>query len=157
MIRMISGVYGMRVKQPYGGETVVAVGPDYGPFSLPPEKEKRLVDRKVAVYVEQPQQDGEPAPDEIVDTGTPIGFDETPPEDFADGAEDVAEVVEELVDLESLSMPELRNLGKQYGLTFKVGMTKQEMAAEIAAKQSEAVEDEDGEPAPVFDAAEAVQ
>lgn len=154
MIKMICGVYGMRVKQPHGGEMVKDVRPDDGPFSLTAVQEKRLVDRGVAVYVGQSQQDGEPAPaaDEVVDTDTPIGFDETPPEDF-----DEAEAVEEIVDLKDLSAKELREIGKQYGLTFKVGMTKDDMAAAIEKAQAEAVEVEDGEPAPVFDAAEAVQ
>ena len=57
---------------------------------------------------------------------------------------------------------ELRDLGKQYGLTFKVGMSKAEMIAaldDFFAVESEAPEADaegDGEDAPTFDSTEAV-
>ena len=145
MIRMIRGVFGL----PVNG-IVKAMDKNSGAFEAGAEQEARLIRLGLAVKVE----DGEPANtiDETVDTDTPIGFDETPPDDF-----DEAEAVEEIVDLKALSAKELREIGKQYGLTFKVGMTKDDMAAAIEKAQAEAVEVEDGEPAPVFDAAEAVQ
>lgn len=143
MIKMIRGVFGL----PVNG-IVKAMDKNSGTFEAGAEQEERLVRLGLAVKVE----DGEPAPVETVDTTDPIGMDETPPEDI-----DEAEVVEEIVDLTTLSVKELRVIGKQYGLTFKVGMSKDEMVEAIAAAQSETVEDEDGEPAPVFDASEAVQ
>lgn len=145
MIKMIRGVFGL----PVNG-IVKAMDKNSGAFEAGDEQEARLIRLGLAVEVE----DGEPANtiEETVDTDTPIGFDETPPEDF-----DEAEAVEEIVDLKTLSAKELREIGKQYGLTFKVGMTKDDMAAAIEKAQAEAVEVEDGEPAPVFDAAEAVQ
>lgn len=153
MIKMVRGVFGL----PVNG-IVKAIDKDYGPFEAGAEQEARLIRLGLAVRVE----DGEPAPvddpvedDILVDD--PIGFDETPPEDFDDAdAEDEAEIVEEIIDLKTLSAKELRALGKDYGLTFKVGMTKEEMAAAIEAAQAEEAEGEDGEPAPEFDAAEAV-
>ena len=157
MIKMICGVYGMRIKHPNGREEIKGMGPDAGPFSLTAEQEKRLVDRGVAVYVDLPNQkevNQEAIDEENFDAdqdGTPIGFDETPPDDF-----DEAEAIEEPVDLITLSAKELREMGKQYGLTFKVGTTKDDMVAAITNAQADAVEVEDGEPAPVFDAVEAV-
>lgn len=146
MIQMIRGVFGL----PVNG-IVKAMDKNSGAFEAGAEQEERLVRLGLAVKVETIE--GEPAPgnDETVDTETPIGFDETPPEDF-----DEAEAIEEIVDLNTLSVKELREIGKQYGLSFKVGMTKPEMVQAIANAQAEAVEEEDGEPAPVFDAAEAV-
>lgn len=142
MIKIICGVYGGKHGMKRPGDP---------PFSLPPEEEARLVARKVAAYVNMPAI--EAPQDEYVPEDAPIGFDETPPEDFT---EDEAEIVEELVDLETLSAKEFRALGKEYGLTFKVGMTKGEMVAAIEAAQIELALGEDGEPAPEFDATEAV-
>lgn len=147
MIKMIRGVFGL----PVNG-IVKAMDKNSGPFEAGAEQEARLIRLGLAVRVE----DGEPAPvdDPTEDETTadaPIGFDETPPDDF-----DEAEAVEEIVDLNSISVKELREIGKQYGLTFKVGTTKDDMVAAITNAQAEAVEDEDGEPAPEFDAAEAV-
>lgn len=147
MIKMIRGVFGL----PVNG-IVKAMDKNSDPFEAGAEQEARLIRLGLAVRVE----DGEPAPvddptEDEAPVDAPIGFDEIPPEDF-----DEDEVVEELVDLSTLSVKELRELGKQYGLTFKVGTTKDDMVAAITNAQAEAVEDEDGEPAPVFDAAEAV-
>ena len=75
--------------------------------------------------------------------------------EIADG--EPAPSAEEIVDLNTLNVKDLREIGKQYGLTYKVGMTKEEFVAAIVKAQAEAVEVEDGEPAPVFDASEAVQ
>lgn len=146
MIRMIRGVFGL----PVNG-IIKAMDKNSGLFEAGAEQEARLIRLGLAVRVE----DGgnEPAPVETVDTTTPIGFDEIPPEDFT---EDEAEIAEELIDLKTLSAKELRALGKEYGLTFKVGMTKDEMAEAIEAAQIELALGEDGEPAPEFDAAEAV-
>lgn len=147
MIEIICGVYGGKngLKRP-GDE----------PFSLSPAEEARLVARKVARYVDQPKQndaeDDAEADAELTDyeaDGTPIGFDETPPEDF-----DEAEAVEEIVDLESLSANELRTIGMGYGLTFKANAKKNTMIDAIVAAQAELADSED---APVFDAAEAVE
>lgn len=152
MIRIICGVYGGKngVKRP-GDE----------PFSLSPAEEARLVSRKVAVYVNEPA-----APeDEYVPDDAPIGFDETPPEDFDmdDLPDGVIGIPEYSVDMKAT---ELREIGKLCGLTFKVGMTKEEMVAALDKHIEEnMVDDEeftedstiDPEDAPTFDAAEAVE
>ena len=145
MIKMIRGVFGL----PVNG-IVKAMDKNSGAFNAGAEQEERLIRLGLAVKVETEGDDSLPAP-EAVETDTPIGMDETPPEDF-----DEAEAVEEIVDLNTLNVKKLREIGKQYGLTFKVGVTKDEIVAAIEKAQAEAVEVEDGEPAPVFDAAEAV-
>lgn len=144
MIKIICGVYGGKdgVKRP-GDE----------PFSLSPEEEARLVARKVAVYVNESAAEAPQDEDSLDDA--PIGFDETPPEDFEEDAEDEAEVVEEIIDLETLTGNELRKLGEEYGLTFKSNAKKADMIKAITAAQSklsEVVGD-----VPTFDAAEAVE
>ena len=142
MIEIISGVYGGKngIKRP--GDK---------PFRLSPEEEARLVSRKVACYVPDPAAEVE---EEVVDTA-PIGFDETPPDDFVDDiTEDEAEVEEEPIDLATLSAKELREIGKEYGLSFKANASKVSMIEAITAAQAEL--DEPAEDAPTFDASEAV-
>ena len=135
MIKIIKGVYG------YVDKKTGVVSPKTekdGAFSLPPEKEERLVNLGVAVYVEGP----EPAPVEDVEA-----------------AEDIARAEAEPA-LEDMTANELRELGKEYGLTFKVGTKKAEMVEAIKDKWPQPVEEEaedDGEPLPSFDAAEAVE
>ena len=142
MIQMIAGVYGR--KMPDG--SVKAMDKNSAPFEVSPETEERLIRLGLAVRADH------------VDTEMPIGFDETPPAEDDDEDEiDETEVETEEVDLEALTVKELQEIGKQYGITFKVGMKKAELIAAIEAAQSEddAAED-DGEDAPSFDASEAV-
>lgn len=144
MIRMIRGVFGL----PVNG-IVKAMDKNSGAFEAGTEQEERLVRLGLAVKVED--GDNTATHVETVDTTAPIGFDETPPADFSE-----AEAVEEPVDLKSLTAKELRELGKEYGLSFKATDKKVDMIQAITEAQAEAVV-HDGEPAPVFDAAEAVQ
>lgn len=142
MIKMVRGVFGL----PVNG-IVKAMDKNSGPFEASVEQEERLVRLGLAVKVE----DSAPASDaaEEVDTA-PIGFDEMPPL-----PEDVIGIPEYSVDMKAT---ELREIGKQHGLTFKVGMSKDDMVAALDKYFAENVtEDEDGDPAPAFDAAEAVQ
>lgn len=98
------------------------------PFDLEADKAARLVSQGVAEYVNEA-----PATAEAVEP-------------------------EEVPDLEDMTVSQLRVIGKQMGITFKVGTTKAEM---VEALSAEAVEPEEiaeaTEPAPVFDATEAVQ
>lgn len=151
MIEMIAGVYGLRVKA--GTNTdgtpkyrVKGMGPGDGPFSVDPEKEKRLVSLGLARYVNEIPV--KPADDEEVDNGTPIGFDETPPADTVDETE--------LKPLDKLRRDELREVCKEYGLPYKATDSNAKLITIITEFQNSAanIEDED---APVFDAAEAVQ
>lgn len=141
MIKMIRGVFGLPVKG-----IVQAKDKNSDPFEAGAEQEERLVRLGLAVKVE----DSEPAPVETVDTDTPIGMDEMPPL-----PEGVTAIPEYSVDMKAT---ELREIGAMCGLTFKVGMSKADMVAALDKHIAEnTIEDEDGEPAPVFDAAEAVQ
>lgn len=107
---------------------------DSGPFETSAEAEARLVAQGHAEYVGS------------VD---PIGMDDMPPEGAVE-----EEAAAEPRPLEDLTAKELRALGKEYGLTFKVGMTKAEMIAQI--EEAQMPDEDDGEDAPSFDAAEAV-
>lgn len=136
MIRIIKGVYG------YLNENGVVKPktPEDKPFELTKEQEARLVGLGVAEYVEA--------------EAYPIGFDEQPPEDIEED--------ELRKPLDEMSVKELRELGKEYGLSFKVGMSKEAMKKAILDKwendeeAAEAAED-DGEELPDFDPSEAVQ
>lgn len=144
MIKMIRGVFGL----PVNG-IVKAMDKNSPPFEASAEQEKRLVERGFAEYV-----DG-------VDTSAPIGFDETPPEEF----EELPELPEGVTAIpeysEDMKQSELRKIGEMCGLTFKVGMTKKEMVAaldaHIEANMVEGDEFEEEDESPEFDASEAVQ
>lgn len=140
MIKIVRGVYGFKDENGIIRPKTAADEP----FELLAEQEERLVSLGVAEYVGG-----------IEDEQGPIGFDEIPPEDFV---EDDAEAMEEIIDLETLSGKELRELGKDYGLTFKANAKKAEMIEAITEAQKEvALAEDDDEPAPAFDATEAVQ
>ena len=129
MIQIIKGTYGH-----VAGDIVRPKTSKDGPFELTKEQEARLVREGVAVYVDAPD--------------APIGFDEQPEDDIARAEADPA--------LDGMTAKELRELGKQYGLTFKVGMTKTEMIEAIKAEWTQ--DDEgDGEEPPAFDPTEAVE
>ena len=151
MIQMIAGVFGLRVKAGNDAEgnpkyRVKGMGPDDGPFSIAPEKEERLVNLGLARYVTEIPT--ETADDDEVYDGTPIGFDETPPEDTED--EDAPKPLVEL------SRDELRAVCKEYGLPYKATDSKDKLIAKITEFQNSEVDTED-EDAPSFDPSEAVQ
>lgn len=148
MIIITSGVY--------GGKDGIKTAAD-GPFSLPPAEEARLVARKVARYTNKivvdpapiypgPAPDADADADELADYIDPIGFNETPPDEL----ETVVEV-----DLTTLSAKELRELGAEYGLTFKGNASRVSMIDQIMAAQEEMEAEDTGE-SPDFDPAEAV-
>ena len=130
MIKIVRGVYGFKDEDGIVRPKTAADEP----FELLPEQEERLVKRGVAEYVGKVESEQ-----------APIGFDEMPEEETA---------------LSDLSVKELRAIGKEYGLTFKVGTSKDDMVKAIEAAEAELnteAEDDESEPAPVFDASEAVQ
>lgn len=149
MIQMIAGVFGLQVDG-----IVKAMDKNCGPFEASPEQEARLIRLGLAVRVD------------AVDTETPIGFDETPPED--DGEPELPEGVVGIPEYSTENTAaELREIGKLCGLTFKVGMSKADMVAALDAHidanmvdgvdvEGEDDAEDDGEPAPTFDASEAV-
>lgn len=139
MVKMLRGVFGL----PIDG-IVKAMDKNSGPFKASAEQEARLVRLGLAVYVDEPAE--EVKGEDMEDTAL-IGFDETPPEDFD-------EVDDAPIDLSTLSAKELREIGKEYGLSFKANASKVSMIEAITAAQTELVEP--AEDAPAFDAAEAV-
>lgn len=150
MIEMIAGTFGLPVNGIIKGMTK-----DSGPFEASAEQEARLVKLGLAKYVhqtepfdEETEQDDDTA--EVFDDGDPVGFDEIPADLIPEGVE--------LVELSELSAKELREFGKEYGLTFKGNASKADMIQAIqeaqAAEAAEIADDDD--PAPDFDASEAV-
>lgn len=148
MIEMIAGTFGL----PVNG-SIKAMTNKSGPFKASAEQEDRLVGMGLARYVEQSQDAPAPGPEPVVEVDTdPVGFNDSHPED-----DDLPEDVE-LVDLSELTAKELREVGKEYGLTFKGNASKADMIQAITeAQAAEAAEsaDED-EPGPDFDPSEAV-
>ena len=139
MIKIVQGVYGYLDKDGIVRPKTEADEP----FTLTPEQEERLVRLGVAVLVgaaaEAPAEESLQEEEEQY----PIGFDEAPVDDRG---------------LEEYSVKELREIGKDYGLTFKVGMSKADMIQAIEKAEAELnIDAEDGEAAPTFDASEAVQ
>ena len=133
MIHIVRGVYGYLDK-----DGIVRPKTDAdAPFELAPEQEERLVRLGVAEYVGKvnsaPVTEAEPG----------VSTEEAP----TDG-----------ISLADLSVKELREIGKEYGLTFKVGISKAEMVAAIEEAEANVdAEEEDGEDTPTFDPSEAVQ
>ena len=139
MIQMKAGTFGLPVKG-----IVKPMTKESGPFEASAEQEARLVELGLAVYV---------------DGGTTA---------LPDGVVGIPEY-----SIENTAN-ELREIGKLCGLTFKVGMTKAQMVealdAHIEANTVDGVDidtedapegeeetEGDGEDAPTFDAAEAVE
>lgn len=144
MIEMISGVYGGKNGMKRPGD---------GAFSLSPAEEARLVNRGVARYTNEIVVDAvttspdETADDELVEAIAPIGFDDAPDSD------------EYPVDLETLTAKELRELGAEYGLTFKGNASRAHMIEAITEAQTALAAEGDTsecDDAPDFDPAEAV-
>ena len=140
MIKMILGVYGFMDKDGF----IRPKTADDEPFELLPEQEERLVRLGVAEYVENVKSAEIPPVKqaEIPAEQDPIDIDVTPDVEHA---------------LSELSVKELREIGKDYGLTFKIGTSKADMVAAIEKAEAEMIEEEDdSEPAPRFDPSEAV-
>lgn len=140
MIKIVQGVYGYLDKDGIVRPKTEADEP----FTLTPEQEERLVRLGVAVLVGMAEEAPTAEPNSEEPEQYPIGFDEAPVDERG---------------LEEYSVKELREIGKDYGLTFKVGMSKADMIQAIEKAEAELdidAEDEDGESAPTFDASEAV-
>lgn len=145
MIQMIAGVYGR--KMPDG--TVKAMDKNSGPFYASAEQEERLIRLGLAVRVDD------------VYSGAPIGFDETPPED--DGEPDLPDDVVGIPEYSTKNTKaELMEIGELCGISLDANMTKAQMVAALDAHidanmvDGVDIDEDDGEPAPVFDASEAV-
>lgn len=159
MIKIISGVYGYR--DPDTGLVVPKTSKDK-PFSLSPEQEERLVSLKVAEYVGADETEAAQEPPEAGDDDeTQPDAEKTArggaePQQGGDASEDACrEQMQTLLD--EMSAKDLREYGKELGLTFKIGMTKAEMR-ELIEEALSSLTDEGGddEEPPKYDAVEAV-
>lgn len=149
MIQMIAGVFGL----PVDG-FVRAMDKNCGPFNASPEQEARLIRLGLAVRVDE------------LDMDMPIGFDEMPPTDD-DSEPELPEGVVVIPEYSTKNTKaELQEIAALCGLAFENDMTKAEMVAaldaHIEANMVDGAEiidgdtEDDGEPAPTFDASEAV-
>lgn len=143
MIKMIAGVYGLPVKNADGTIRVVGMGPDSGAFSIDEKREAELVASKKAVYVTE-------TADENKQTDAK-GTSKTLESSSDDG--DTSDIPEYSVDMKAT---ELRKIGAEQGLTFKVGMSKAEMVEALDAHFATETAEDDIEDAPTFDAEDAV-
>lgn len=139
MIHIIRGVYGYQDKDGIV-RTKTEADP---PFELLPEQEARLVRLGVAEYVGKVKS-------------APVA-DAEEEESAEDQETEGEEAATDTFSLADLSVKELREIGKEYGISFKVGISKAEMVKAIEEAEAQLDVEEDGESAPVFDAAEAVQ
>lgn len=153
MIQMIAGVFGL----PVDG-IVRAMDKNCGPFEASPEQEARLIRLGLAVRVDE------------IDMDMPIGFDETPPENYTED-DGEPELPDDVVGIPEYSTKntkaELNLIALQCGITLDASMSKAEMVAALDAHieanmvdgvdvEDEADAEDDSEPAPAFDASEAV-
>lgn len=146
MIKIVCGVYGH-----YIDGKVVAKNSESEPFSLTPKQEAELVAKGVAAFVDDVAEVSN------AETSAPIGFDETP----NGSVESDIEIPEYSIDSKA---DELREIGKTFGLHFKVGMTKADMVSALDAFFAEKIDEDDADEAedddlglPDFDPTEAVE
>lgn len=130
MIKIKSGVYGYRDDD----GTVKPKTSKDAAFSLPPEEEQRLVRRGVAVYVtgvadpcEEPGEGGV-ATDAEGPGEDGQGDNTFESERGAESVENARTVPDYSVDMK---VDELREIMEQFGLSFKVGMTKADIVAAL--------------------------
>lgn len=132
MIKIIQGVYGF-----WNGRMVVPKTVNDEPFTETPEQEERLVKLGVAGYVNIP-------PSIVAETATVEEVDELP------------------VNLEDMTVKELKVFAEPYGVKYKVGTSKEEFIEAIKQAMDElpapelAIDEGNEEKPPAFDATEAV-
>lgn len=131
MIKIIQGVYGF-----WNGHMVVPKTVNDEPFTETPEQEERLVKLGVAGYVNIP-------PSIVAETATVEEVDELP------------------VNLEDMTVKELKVFAEPYGVKYKVGTGKDDFIEAIKKamnkeQTAEIEEIEDDEEPPTFDPTEAV-
>lgn len=129
MIKIIKGVYGRR-----DGKIITPVTEADGPFCLDADKEKRLVDLGVAVYVNE----DEAAP-EAAEKVTEEAPEETAGDDSVEESPEYSE---------SMKLAELKEIAEKYGVDASGMKSKKEVIEAIEEARAEL---------PGFDAADSVQ
>lgn len=150
MIKMIAGRFGL----PVNG-IIKAMDKDSGPFNAGAEQEARLVKLGLAKYVDKP------APvDENPNEGGADGQDNSYKDDEVLEIVDGHFAIESLMKLERKHMEALATDLEIEADAIKKCKNKTELAnliAEVEVGDEDENPNEGGEPAPTFDAAEAVQ
>lgn len=124
MVKIIKGTYGY-----WNGHSVELKTEKDGPFEMEPEKEQRLVNKGVAVYVDAPEV--EEVAEGVIDNnddfsvdGEVIGHVEDDNIVITD-EEVIEETVEDIkAELSEMSLEELKAEGEKYGIKYKVGTKK---------------------------------
>lgn len=149
MIKVIKGTIGCKVGRLH--KTFTA---EDGAIHLDDALEARFVRLGVAVYVNAPAQS------DAEGTGGAEDIPEGVYTSEDDKTEDKPTLPAYSVDMKA---EYLRNLGKQFDLNFKVGMSKAEMVEaldeyfKVEDIDEEDTEEDDGEDAPTFDSTDAVR
>lgn len=146
LVKIISGVYGYDT-----GIAVIGKSVDDAPFLLEKEKAQRIIDLGVAEKVDTSnleERDAETEPEQPNEEDT-----QTNEED--EQTELVEPLMEEDVDLESMTVQELKEFAEPFGVKYKVGTKKEDFITEIVAAM-EAVQLDD-DTLPSFDAETGVQ
>lgn len=152
-IKMIAGTFGF-----WDGKKVVPKTNKDKAFSVSDEVAERLIRLNMAETAAGEAEAAEIDKDvlEVADEEKAVRGGEKPENEGDEYDEDSSEEIDETVVDKTMTAKELRELGKIYGLTFKVGMSKAEMVD--ALKDHFAAENaEDDEDAPELDASKAVQ
>lgn len=122
MIKIVRGTYGF-----WNGHAVVPKTAADGPFEMEPEKEKRLVDKGVAVYVGKEPEAPVVEPEPVIEE----------PEAETEEAEEYT-----LEALQAMKLADLKALAKEYGIEYRVGMKKADFA-EIVFVALQVIDDGD--------------
>lgn len=120
------------------GGTSVSLKASDGPQTLPEETEARLVAAGVAMYVGKLAHAVATLPDNVNDD--PEGDNLPDDASGSDGAQDRPEYST------NMKSAELRGLMEEFGLTYKVGMTKANMVAALDAYFEDEVRDDEEPP-----------
>lgn len=143
MIKIVRGTYGY-----WNGRYVEPKTEKDAPFELEAEKEKRLVDKGVAVYVVEPTNVEISEEGDFEVDGKVVGKVDGDIVEVTD--EDVTEATIEDVkaELSKLTLEELKAEGKKYGVSYKVGTKKADFVDQIlSAMPAEEEELPDADPA----------
>ena len=146
MIKIISGVYGYDT-----GTTVVGKSVTDDPFLLEKEKAQRIIDLGVAVVVEPEEPNNQMHEnDEQLQHEQP-GTEEND-EQFEDNTEPSVGKTElkfAEVDLQNMTLQQLREFGEPFGVKYKVGTKKEDFIEEMKAAMT-AIQAEGDDTLPSF-------
>ena len=147
MIKIISGVYGYDT-----GTTVIGKSTEDEPFLLEKEKAQRIIDLGVAVAVETEEPNNQMHENEQQLQDEQLGTEEND-EQFEDNTEpsvDETELKFAEVDLQNMTLQQLREFAEPFGVKYKVGTKKEDFIEEMKAAMT-AIQAEGDDALPSFD------